>query len=96
MPLWYGLVWPIKAAKWVVAIYIGVSTSWFLAAALLSAPFIFSIVVPIPHQQFIPIFRSKLAKEIGASINTGSGPEAKLYANLYKKLFEASKDSQFS
>lgn len=96
LPLWYRLVWPVKAAKWAVAIYIGVSISWLLAVALLAATFIFSIFVPIPHQQFIPMFRNKLVKGIGDSVNTGSGPEAKLYANLYKKLFEASKDSQSS
>ena len=96
LPLWYALVWPVKATKWAVAIFIGVKISWVVAVTLLAATFVFSIFVPTPHQQFIPVFRRKLVKEIGDSVHTGSSPDAQLYASLYKKLFEASKDSQFS
>ena len=96
LPLWYGMVWPIRVAKWAAAVYIGLHVSWLLALILLAVSFLFSVFVPIPHQQFIPVFRRKLAKEMGEAVNTGSGPEAKLYANLYKRLFEATKDSRFS
>ena len=33
---------------------------------------------------------------MGDAVNTGSGSEAKFYANLYKRLFDASKDSRFN
>ena len=95
LPNWYLMVWPARLIKWAAAIYIGIETSWFVAALLLVATFLFQVFVPIPHGQFIPVFRRKLAKELGGAVQTGSGAESGNYARLYKKLFEASKDSRF-
>ena len=96
LPLWYIMVWPVTISKWAAAIYIGMHVSWLIAVMLLAVAFLFSVFVPIPHQQFIPLFRHKIAKEMGDAVNTGSGSEAKFYANLYKRLFDASKDSRFN
>ena len=95
LPLWYGLVWLAKLGKWAAFVYIGMRVSWLLAGLLLAVTFAFQIFVPIPHRQFIPVFRRKLAKEIGEAINQGSGIDAGANARLYKQLFEASKDSRF-
>ena len=95
LPFWYLLVWPTKLAKWASAIYIGLEGNWLLAIALLAVTFAFQIFVPIPHQQFIPTFRRKITKEMGEAVSTGVGPDVKIYANLYKKLFEISRDSRF-
>jgi hypothetical protein len=95
LPLWYLLVWPAKLTKWAAAIHIGMESGWYLAIALLGATFLFQIFVPIPHRQFIPLFRRKISKEMGVAVNTGDGSDAKLYAGLYKMLFEVSQDSRF-
>ena len=89
LPRWYLLLWPARFAKWVAVIQIGLWHGWVPAAGLLLATFVFSIVVPIPHQQFIPVFRKKLAKELG------SGVQSEKYARLYGLLFDASKDHRF-
>ena len=89
LPLWYSLLWPARFAKWASAIQIGLWHGWVPAVGLLLTTFIFSIVVPIPHRQFIPVFRRKLAKELG------SGIQSEKYARLYGLLFEASKDRRF-
>jgi len=95
LPLWYLLVWPATLTKWAAAIHIGMEADWFLAIALLAFTFLFQVFVPIPHHQFIALFRRKVAKEMGAAVNLGDGPDAKLYAGLYKMLFEATQDSRF-
>ena len=95
LPFWYLMVWPARLTKWVAAIHIGMEGNWFLAIALLAVTFLFQIFVPIPHRQFIPIFRRKIAKEMGAAVSTADGSDAELYAGLYKLLFEASQDSRF-
>ena len=89
LPLWYSLLWPARIAKWASIIQIGLWHGWVPAVGLLLATFVFSIIVPIPHQQFIPVFRKKLAKELG------SGVQSQQYARLYGLLFEASKDHRF-
>jgi hypothetical protein len=95
LPNWYLMVWPAKLIKWIAAIYIGINISWLIAALLLAATFLFQVFVPIPHGQFIPVFRRKLVKELGDAVQVGSGIESGDYARLYRKLFEASKDSRF-
>lgn len=95
LPNWYLMVWPAKLIKWIAAIYIGINISWLIAALLLAATFLFQVFVPIPHGQFIPVFRRKLVKELGDAVQLGSGAESGNYAHLYRKLFEASKDSRF-
>lgn len=88
LPLWYLLLWPARVIKWASVIQIGLWHGWIAAAGLLLATFLFSIFVPIPKRQFIPVFRKKLAKELS------TGVQSKEYARLYALLFEASKDRQ--
>lgn len=95
LPLWYLMVWPAKVMKWAAAIHIGMEGNWILAIALLAVTFLFQIFVPIPHHQFIPIFRRKITKEMAVAVNTGDRSDTELYAGLYKLLFEASQDSRF-
>ena len=89
LPLWYFLLWPARVAKWAAIVQIGIWHGLVAAVGLLSATFVFNIVVPIPHRQFIPVFRRKLAKELE------SGIQSEKYARLYALLFEASKSNRF-
>ena len=95
LPLWYLLVWPATLTKWAAAIHIGMAGNWLLAFALLAVTILFQIFVPIPHNQFIPLFRRKITKEMGLAINAGDGPDAELYAGLYDRISQVSKDSRF-
>jgi hypothetical protein len=95
LPNWYLMVWPAKLIKWTAAIYVGIKISWLIAALLLATAFLFHVFVPIPHGPFISVFRRKLVKELGDAVQMGSGAESGNYAHLYRKLFEASKDSRF-
>ena len=91
LPLWYLTVWPSKVVKWWAAISIGVEQHWVATIILLVAAFLFQTFAPIPHRQYISLFRRKLTREIGDAVQSGSGVESKIYARLYAALFEASK-----
>lgn len=96
LPFWYLTVWPFKIAKWWAAISIGIELDWAAAFVLLAAVFLFQVFIPIPHRQYVWLFRRKLTQEIGEAIQAGNAVESRIHAQLYTALFEASKDPRFN
>ena len=96
LPPWYLIVWPAILTKWWAAISIGMAQHWAAAVILLAAVFVFQIVIPIPHRQYIGVFRRTLTRALGDAVQAGSGVESGIHAQLYAALFDATKDPRFN
>lgn len=79
LPLWYASVWPAKLTKWVLLFLIYRTAGWQPALLLWGVPFVLSVVIPVPHGQFFPIFRRKLSGDMGTE---HEGPAAELMVAL--------------
>jgi hypothetical protein len=58
------LVWPVRLARWVLLYFVYSAAGLYTALAFVAVPFGFQMVVPIPHRQFIPLFRRALSKNV--------------------------------
>ena len=85
LPLWYALHWPIQIMKWLALFLILITAGWIPAMLCLAIPFLVSLVVPIPHRHFIPMFRHRLSRDL----ITGENPE--ITTNLQMVLDLAAK-----
>lgn len=63
LPLWYASVWPTIAAKYTLAYLIYDEHGFWMAIFSLAVSFVLSVVIPIPHRHFIPIFENVLNKD---------------------------------
>ena len=86
LPLWYVSIWPVKGAKWVLLFLIFRAGGWQPALLVGVAPFILSVVAPVPHTRFLPIFR----RRVSTDIRTSDGVEA---ARLMVALLKTDKGS---
>ena len=64
LPLWYALVWPVKAAKWIAAVLLWRAGDLFVALTIVGVAFLLNIVIPVPHSLFVPLFERKVSNDI--------------------------------
>lgn len=80
LPLWYGLVWPIKVARWVSLYFVWSTGGWVALAVAWAIPFGISMVIPVPFKHFVRMFHHKVVKDIVAKAAGHAGPTEGLHA----------------